>query len=53
MAFSPFYHYAQLASSTVGLADNYLWIHLLWLAWTGVALGAVAVWTYQQDRAIQ
>ncbi len=53
VAFSPFYHYAQLVLSTVGSGDHYLWIHLLWLAWTGFAFGAVAVWTYQQDRAIQ
>ena len=54
VAFSPFYHYAQLVSSTVGLVDNtYLWIHFLWLVWAGFAFGAVAVWTYQQDRAIQ
>lgn len=54
VAFSPFYHYLQLANLTVGLEDDsYLLMHILWLTWASVAFGTVAVWAYRQDRATQ
>ena len=53
-AFSPFYHYGQLALWASG-SDSYshLWLHLLWLLWAGVSFGFITIWAYQRDSVVQ
>ncbi len=54
ITYSPFYHYGQLALWSAGLEnDNYIWLHLIWLVWTGLAFGFIAVWAYQRDQVTQ
>lgn len=53
--FSPFYHYAQLvmwAADIAEIYDNYLAIHIEWLAWITCIAGFLAIWVYQRNRAI-
>ena len=47
---SPFYHYSQLIHwATDSQFDGRLWLHLLWLLWTGIVSGLIANWAYQRD----
>ncbi|WP_373543559.1 hypothetical protein [Chamaesiphon sp.] len=53
-AFSPFYHYGQLALWASGaVGDPHLWLHLLWLLWTGVTFWFITIWAYQRDSVVQ
>jgi len=53
-AFSPFYHYGQLALWVSGSgSDSHLWLHLLWLLWAGVSFGSITIWAYQRDSVVQ
>jgi len=54
LAFSPFYHYGQLALWSAGLDyDNQLTIHVMWLLWAGCVFSLLAVWAYRRDRVLE
>ena len=54
IAYSPFYHYGQLVLWSAGQTyDGYLWLHVVWLLWTGCAFAFLANWAYQRDRAVE
>jgi ABC-2 type transport system ATP-binding protein len=52
---SPFYHYSQLIqwSTDSAVFDGRLWLHLLWLLWTGVVFGLLANWAFQRDAIVR
>jgi ABC-2 type transport system ATP-binding protein len=53
-AFSPFYHYGQLALWSAGLDyDNQLMIHVMWLLWAVCVFSLLAVWAYRRDRVLE
>jgi ABC-2 type transport system ATP-binding protein len=53
VAFSPFYHYRQLMAWSAGLDhDRQLWLHLLWLLWSSIAFGILALWAYKRDQVV-
>jgi len=53
VAFSPFYHYRQLMAWSAGLDhDGQLWLHLLWLLWSSITFGFLAIWAYKRDQVV-
>jgi ABC-type multidrug transport system ATPase subunit len=54
LAFSPFYHYGQLALWSADLDyDSQLTIHVMWLLWAGCVFSSLAVWAYRRDRVLE
>ncbi|WP_036484415.1 ABC transporter ATP-binding protein/permease [Myxosarcina sp. GI1] len=51
---SPFYHYKEAILWAAGLDyDNQIFLHLTWLIWATIVFGAIALWSYQREQAIQ
>jgi ABC-2 type transport system ATP-binding protein len=55
IAFSPFYHYQQLTLWAAGLPsyDHHIWLHVLWLLWSGIAFSLATAWAYRQNQLIR
>ncbi len=51
---SPFYHYKEAILWAAGLDyDKQIFIHLIWLIWATVVFGAIALWSYQREQAVE